>query len=133
MKNILLKFRRTQSGAAVLMAVMILTAILVSISLTVGLSSIAENQINIYQTQSNRLFVNADGCAEEALTRLNRDNNYTGGTVNLDTTSCIITVSGSGNVRTITVAATRTDYSKSLEVQVTLSPYNITSWQELTT
>lgn len=133
MQNISLKFNRTQSGAAVLMAVMILTAILVSISLTVGLSSIAENQINLYQTQSNRLFVNTDGCAEEALTRLNRDNAYSGGTISLGMTSCVITISGSGNSRTITVAGTRNDHVKTLEAQVTLSPYTITSWQELTT
>ncbi len=132
MKNISLKFKKTQSGAAILLAVMVLTAILVSVSLTVGLSSIAENQINLYQTQSGRLFVNADGCMEEALTRLNRDNNYSGDTINLDLTLCAITVSGSGNSRTITVVAIRNDHSKSLEARVTLSPFDITSWQELT-
>lgn len=134
MKRIKNTFRKTNKGAAVLIIVIIMGSAMLLISLSLGISSISENLINLYQSQSSRLSLSVDGCAEEALMRLNRDNNYEGETLILNDTSCIINVSGTGSSRTINVTGTKSNYTRELEIAVNISPsYAITSWQELTT
>jgi len=123
------KLFEKRGGFAVLTSVIIISAVLLVIALSLGVNSISENQIGMYQSKAQRVFVNADGCAEEALIRLSRDNAYTGETISIDSTSCVISVAG--NV--ITVRATNTNYSKSLRINVILLPNpTITSWQEIT-
>jgi YbbR domain-containing protein len=121
-------------GAVMLVLILIIGAVALLISLSLGLSSISENQISLYQSQSTQAFLNADGCAEEALTKLNRNNLYTGETITLENTTCTITVTGSGPTRTVTVSATNTDYTHKIQIGVIIySTFSITSWQELTT
>jgi len=126
--------RKTNEGAAVLIIVIIMGSAMLLISLSLGVSSISENLINLYQSQSSRLSLSIDGCAEEALIRLNRDNSYNGENLVIGDTSCIISVSGSGSSRTVSITGTKSDYTRQLEIAVNISPiYAITSWQELTT
>ncbi|MFC1655331.1 hypothetical protein ACFL3C_00505 [Patescibacteria group bacterium] len=134
MNKIMKTIRKTNEGAAVLIIVIIMGSAMLLIALSLGISSISENLINLYQSQSSRLSLSIDGCAEEALIRLNRDNSYNEETLSIGGTSCTISVSGSGSSRTINVAGTKSDYSRELEIAVNISPtYAITSWQELTT
>lgn len=121
-------------GAAVLILILIIAAIGLMLSLSLGLRAISENQIGLYLSQSSRIFINMDGCAEEALIRLNRNNAYIGETLILNNTSCVISIVSSGDVRTINITASQTDYAKKLRINVILSPvFTVTSWQELTT
>ena len=134
MKNTLLKLAKNQKGVTVLVLTIIISAVILIISLSMGLSSISENQISLYQNKSGHVLLNADGCAEEALTRLNRNNSYLGEILIIDNTSCSINVTGSGATRTITVAATNSDYTKNLQINVAIFPiFTVTSWEETTT
>lgn len=133
MQKLKQKLIKTNKGAAVLILVIIMGSAMLLISLTLGISSISENLINLYQSQSSRLLFSVDGCAEEALTRLSRDNNYKGETLITNDTTCTIDVNGSGLEKTISINGTKNDYSKTLEIIVNISPYAITSWRELTT
>jgi hypothetical protein len=127
--NLLIK----RKAAAIISAVILVSAVVLIISLSIGLSSIGENQIRLYQNQSGGVFFNIDGCAEEALTRLNKNSFYTGETLNMQGTSCLINVSGTGNVRIISISATKNDYRKNLRIDVEIFPvFTVTTWKELT-
>jgi hypothetical protein len=134
MKNILRKLRGDERGAAVLVAVIVISAVILIIAVAMGITSIMENQISLYQSQSNKTFVQADACGEEALTQISRDHSYTGETLVVDDTSCVIVVSGMGANRTITVAATNDNYAKNITINVKIVPtISVTSWQETAT
>jgi len=132
MKEKLKNVKEDQRGIAILIVVLVLGAVILLLSMTLGLGSISENQISLYQGQATEMFINADGCAEEALTKINSDNNYVGGNLTIGATSCTITVSGNGNTRTIDINATKNNYSKFLQLTVNLSPtFSVSTWQEL--
>lgn len=123
---------KNRPGAVILVLLLIVAAVGLMISLSLGLGAISENQMSLYSSVSGRIFYNMDGCGEEALIRLNRDNAYTGETITLNNTSCTIVVTGSGSTRTINVTATQTDYTRKLQINVTLSPtFAVTQWEEL--
>ncbi len=127
MKNII----KNQKGAAILISMILISAVILTIALSLGVSSISENQINMYQSKTNQMLLNLDACGEEALTQLNRNNSYTGESLTIDDTSCTISVAGSGATRTISIAATNDIYSKDLQINVTIFPaFTITSWGE---
>jgi hypothetical protein len=133
MKRVFKKLAKDQSGVAVLMVVLIVASVLLSIALTMGNASITENQINLYQSQSNQLMQNLDGCGDEALIRLNRNSLYAGETLILDGTTCVISLSGSGSTRTISILGSKDAYTKKLQINATIFPtFTVTSWQEVT-
>ena len=118
---------------AVLISMIIIASAITVIAVGMGLNSITENQINLAQSYSSRVLLNTDGCAEEALTRMNRNSSYTGETITLDNTSCVITISGTGTSRTITATSTNGIYSKIIQITVTIFPtFTINSWLENT-
>lgn len=129
MKNII----KNQKGAAILVSMILISAVILTIALSLGLSSISENQINLYQSRANQILINIDGCGEEAMTQLNRNNSYAGESLTVDGTSCTISVAGSGSTRTITISATNDIYTKNLQINVTIFPtFTVTSWGETT-
>lgn len=119
-------------GFTVLLVMLVMTAVIVIIALGMGLSSITENQINLNQSQSGHMLINMDGCAEEALTQLNRNNSYSGGTFSIENTSCLIIVTGSGSTRTVHITGTKMNYTKRIQMNVIIFPsLQVTSWQEI--
>lgn len=112
-----------------MITMIIISAVILILALNMGTKSIIQNQINLNQTQGNELSMNLDGCANEALARINRNNAYTGETLNMDGTSCVIVVTGSLTTRTIDISATKTNYTKDLQIDVTIWPvFTINSW-----
>lgn len=124
-----MKRHDTQRGATVLVAMIIISAVILILALNMGMSSIIQNQINLYQTQGNELSFNMNGCAYEALTRLNRDNSYTGETIEVDDSECVVSITGTGASRTVDITATLNNYTKTSQINVTIWPiFTINSW-----
>jgi hypothetical protein len=118
-------------GSSVLIVVIIISAMLITISLTMGYGALQTSIVRKDQSNATQAFINIDGCAEEGLVRLNRNNAYTGESFTLDGTSCTLTVSGTGPTRTMEVDATAGDYERHLTIEIVIyTPFQITSWQE---
>lgn len=119
-------------GISVLISILIIASIMIVLTFGMGLNSISENQIGLYQSRSSVAFYNVDGCAEEAILKINRNNSYTGETLNLANVVCVISVSGTGLNRTINVVGTSSEgYVRNIGITVTISPsFAVTSWQE---
>jgi hypothetical protein len=128
----MIKMITNTRGAAVLLSMITIASVAMILALALGLSSIIENQINLDQSRANLLLLNTDSCGDEALNRLNRNNSYTGELLDVGTTSCAITVTGSGTTRTIDIAADNAGYFLDLEIGVTIYPtFSVDSWKQL--
>ncbi len=127
-------YLKSQNAAAALLLMIIIAAIALVMALSLGLSAITENQMTLYQSESKQVFINADGCAEEAMTQMSRNHNYAGEILVIEGVTCTISVSGVGANRTLTINATDNIYSRTIEIDVKIFPtVYITSWQELAT
>lgn len=92
----------------------VITLIIVSIVL-LGISS----RFNAFHlNQSELAFIKTEGCLEETLIQLNRDNAYTGGSYSIDDLNCSVTVSGT----TVDVDAFIDNFHHHFSVEVVLSP-----------
>ncbi len=126
-------FNHSKKGVIVLLLMIVTGAIILTVALGIAFSSVNSSQISLYQGNSNRMFLNLDGCVEEALGRVNRNNLYAGGTVTIDNTSCTISITGTNPTHTVNVTATNGDYTRKVQVVINIFPtVSITSWQELT-
>lgn len=122
-----------QKGYIALIAVLIILAVTLAIGLTLNILSIGETQTGLLRQQSAASFTLADGCVQEAYTRIKRDNNYTGGNLNITDGSCTITVTSQGPRRTITVESDINNIKRRIESEVRIVGNNIQVdyWQEL--
>ena len=112
-----------------IVSVIIISSIVSIVMIKIALGALSETLLNFEKNQGQIVTSLSETCTMEALIQLNRDNTYTGGTYNYDAGDCSVTVTGTDNNRTIAMSATDiNDYSKEIEVAVTLSPFEITAW-----
>lgn len=82
--------------------------------------------------QGNDTLAVAESGVENALLRLLRDPSYAGETLTVGTGTTTVQVTSSGTNRTITSTAVMGNFSRKVQVNVTLSgDLTITSWQEI--
>lgn len=86
------------------------------------LLGISSRNNTFHRTQSEITFIKAEGCLEEALIQLSRDNDYTGDVYTVDELSCNVIVNGSGNERTVELAGVDGDYVHNFTVQIQVLP-----------
>ena len=113
--------KKKNKGAIALTSMIVLgsviTLIIISIVL-LGLSS----RFNVANTASHEMtFMKTDGCLEEALIRLNRDNDYTGGTYTLDDYNCSVLIDGTS----LEINASEGDFHQHFLAELSLSPFAI--------
>lgn len=82
--------------------------------------------------QGNDTLSIAESGVENALIRLLRDPAYTGETLLVGTGSTVVQITTSGNEKTITSTAVQGNFSRKLQVVLTVNgELTITSWQEI--
>lgn len=125
-----------QKGFVAIIAVLVISAIGISIGLSLILIGINSTRTSLSQIQSAQARGLANACMEEALQKLRESIYYSGNEAQtLTSGSCQIqTITGSGNTnRTITTSSTVG--SDTRKVQVVVSTVNpaiaISSWQEI--
>lgn len=93
-----------------------------------GMSSRA-NALNL--NQSEKVFIPVEGCSEEALIRLNRNNDYVGGSYNIGGTDCTVAVSGSGDTRDILISGEKYNITRDLLIRAQINPsFGIMDWND---
>lgn len=118
---------------AALLVVVVVSAAALLITYNSSLSGLDELDSGYTFQKGEEAFSASDGCIEEALQRLRLNPLYSGSNLNLGGRSCIITVSGGGNSRTITSTGTVGNFNKKIGVGITIIANTITinSWEEL--
>jgi hypothetical protein len=68
------------------------------------------------------------GCMEEALIQVNRDSNYSGGTYDIGSGTCEISVSGPSDSKEISATGTLETRKYNLQAKVNTESFEILSW-----
>ena len=125
-----------QSGTIALISLLIITAVTLAIGLSLNLLGLDEMRMGFRGSQSSQAFHVAESCLEEALMRLKRDANYTGGNLSIGNGSCNIIITADGNQRTITVSGNIDQLIRKIQTTVNVLNNGTTfgnetiSWQE---
>lgn len=121
-------------GAAALVAIIIITALVVLISVSYAFIAIGNLEVGFAKQKSGDVVLTAESCVEEAMLRLSSDNTYSGGSLTVGDVACTMTVTGTpcGSC-TIDVAATSSGFTRNIQAGVTVSgsSVDITSWEEV--
>lgn len=123
-----------QQGAAALVAIIIVTAMVVLISISLAYISINNLEFGFASQRSGDVILSAESCAEEAMYRLSSDNSYSGGSLTVGDVDCTITVSGAPcGTCTISVEAEVAGFTRNIDADVTVTGSNveIDSWEEV--
>lgn len=132
MQNIFLQFKKDNRGMAALLIVLVISAAALLVAWSATVLGIGEVNMGYTVQKGQQSLFFANGCAEESLRQLQMNENWVGGTLNLSEGSCIISVSPSGNTRSIIVSALSDNFNKKFQVVATVSSsvVTVTSWQE---
>jgi hypothetical protein len=128
-------FQTAQDGYVAILAILIIGAASVAISLGIMSVGIDNQEIMLTTQQSTQARMVAVSCAEEALQKIHDVTGFTGtvnSTVGTDTCSYSITSTGN-NTRRIDASSTIGNVVRKVQVYVTIgtSSISITSWQEV--
>lgn len=123
-----------KDGAAALIAIVVITALVVLISISYALVAIGNLEIGFSAQRSGDVLLSAESCVEETILRLTRDDSYSGGTLTVGDVSCTMTVVGTPcGTCTITAEASAAGFTRNIQADVDISggSADITSWQEI--
>lgn len=127
--------RDNNKGAAAILTVVIVGAATLLMAYSASILGLGELEMGYLSQKGEETFFLTDGCIEEAMHRLRKDNDYSGSTLNLGNGSCIISVSGSGLSRTITATGTIGVHTKVINTELLLNTSTtsarILSWDEV--
>ena len=122
---------RNNKGAIGILTALILGAVLTMLAVTILLTGISSRNNAFLLNQSDKVFIPLEGCAENALIMLNRDDTYAGGTYALFGLNCSVVVSGSGSTRNLAVTAEKDGITRDMAMSVQLTPdFGIIEWTE---
>lgn len=122
---------KREQGYIAFVSILVISAILVTLGIVVTLTSINGIQMSQSRAFSGKALNAVEGCAEEALWRL-QDIPALPGSVSTPLLTCTVTVNSQvGNIWNFTVTGTLNGYTKNIRIEaeryVTIS---INSWQE---
>ncbi|MDP3971227.1 MAG: hypothetical protein Q8P90_06095 [bacterium] len=124
------------SGAAALIAIVIIASVTTTIALSISLLGIGELDLSYSAGETESAIVLADSCTEEVLRRLRYDENWAVGAgtqvLSIGGNSCTITVTSDGGTeRAINSIGNISDYYATVEAVTVVSggDVSLTSWQ----
>lgn len=131
--NILIKISN-RSGFSALLAVVIIGAASLIMLRSLSLLSIGELNMGYTFMKGRQTAYLADSCAEEALRRLQLNENFTANNLEVPFggNSCIINITANGNERIISSLGRMGMYNKKIQVNATIVDGSITvnSWTD---
>lgn len=123
-------------GFTALISVLIISALILTISIGLSLRSIEEIKMASNQDLSNKALSLTEACAENAVLKLKQNQSYSGNedVIIEGNDSChIFPVEGSGNFnRVIKTESTVKELKRKIRIDISqVSPLQIFSWQEV--
>jgi hypothetical protein len=118
----------TRQGFIMIVAVIIISAVISVVAISVTLGSLTQLQKTDTNLRGEYARYYVESCMQEALIQLNMDNTYSGGTLTLAGSTCTVVISGIGNSRVIDVEGSSNDYYYDINASVSLVPFYLDSW-----
>ena len=128
---------RKEKGIIALISLLVIAAVTLAIGISISLLSISEINMGLKGSKSGQAFHLTDSCLEEALMRLKRDENYSGGNLNVTGGSCNIIVEAAGSQKTINITADLDNIQRKIKAVTNVTVYGgryyheILSWEEI--
>ena len=124
-----------EMGYVAISIILILTAVVLGIIVTVAQLGIGEGQVSLALSKGEDTLHFVEGCTEDALLKIRSSPSYTGGTISRPEGTCLVTVTGGGPY-TVTASVNNwqgtSGYNRTIQVVVTRgSTMSLTSWKEL--
>lgn len=124
-------FLKNQRGAIGILTTLLLSAVLVMMAVTVVLTGISSRANAFVLNESEKVFIAMEGCTEEALIQLSRDDNYNGDSYTVDGVNCTVYVAGSGGNRDLVIDGTKDNLTRDISLSVQIDPnFGIIDWEE---
>ena len=122
-----------EGGYVAISILLILTAVLLGIIVTVAHLGIGEGQVSLALSKGEDTLTFVEGCVEDGLLKSRADSNYSGGGITRPEGTCSISISKAVIPWTMTVTTLDTKYKRTIEVKYTRNPTGISlsSWKEI--
>ncbi|MEK7185788.1 MAG: hypothetical protein AAB675_00280 [Patescibacteria group bacterium] len=126
------KDTRSQGGYIAISMVLILSAVILGIIVTVARLGIGEGQVSLALSKGENSLHFVESCIEDVLLRIREDPSYSASSITYPEGTCSVTISPAGSVYTITTSNSDTSYKRTIEaVVVRGASMSLTSWKEL--
>lgn len=120
-----------QKGYIALASVLVISAVILTIGVSVSLLSISELQISLAEKKKEETIDFVESCLAEILLKLNEDNAVST-EISLPEGNCSVTINSQNSSWTFTVSGSVDNYTKNVQVTATRgSTVEIISWQEV--
>lgn len=121
---------KSERGYVAFITVLIISALLISLLVSMPLITTDTLKSSLAMEKGIKSRELAKSCSEIALLKIERDINYTGETLSIESGSCIIEVSDTTDGKNISIGANIDGYTKGLDIKIeTLGKsINIISW-----
>lgn len=126
--------KREKSGFIAITSVLIISAVVLAITISVSLLSIGQGQAGLAQTKGEDTLSFVEGCAEDALLKLRSNASYSGGNITIPEGTCVVSnpQPPSGSTYSFTVSTANTAYKRTVSITVNRgSSLVITKWSEI--
>ncbi|MEK7573855.1 MAG: hypothetical protein AAB531_05520 [Patescibacteria group bacterium] len=127
----------SERGYVAISIILILTAVLLGIIVTVAHLGIGEGQVSLALSKGEDTLTFVEGCVEDVMLKIRSNPSYNGTAIMHNGETCTITYNSGGSGPTnwdLTVSPPATDaYNRKIRVQFTRNPSQITlnSWKEI--
>ena len=123
---------KKEDGYVAISIVLILTAVILGIMVTVAQLGIGEGQASFALSKGEDALNFAEGCTQDALLKIRSNPSYAGGIITRPEGSCSITVSVAGAVYTVTATTAANTYKRTIQAVINrgLTAITLTSWKE---
>lgn len=124
-------FQFNNKGAIGILTTLVLGIVLVMLAVMVVLTGISSRTNAFVFNQSEKTFIGMEGCIEDALVRLSRDDTYVGGTYDVGNVECNTVITGADTTRQVTVTGTQDTITRDAVLSVQVDPdFAIIEWNE---
>ena len=118
-------------GSVGILTAIVLGSVLTILAVTILLTGISSRNNALILNQSEQVFIPLEGCADNTLILLKRDNSYSGGSYTVDGVNCTAAINGTDNERDIAISAEKGNIRRDLAIRVQLKPeFGIIEWNE---
>ncbi len=119
----------SKRGAIGILTTLVMGLVLVMAAVSMVLAGISSRENAFILTQSEKTLISTEGCAEEGLLRFSRDPAYTGGSLFMGDTNCLLAIGGGGG--TIGVKGTVDRITHNFLITIEQSPvFHISEWAD---
>jgi len=123
---------RSEDGYVAISIMLILSAVILGIIVTVAQLGIGEGQASLALSKGEDTLSFVEGCTEDALLKIRSDASYAGGTISRPEGTCSVDVVKAESTYTVTATTTAIQYKRTIQAIVNRSSSGVTltSWKE---